>query len=260
MAIEFVDLLDSFNQKYDNATSGLTADNAQDAIDELAADLAGFSGDMAISTQVDQLTVAAAVNTLYVVTTGATNGTCTVNLPTPTSAGARLGVIFHAENTDTDKVVISPAASDEIDGSTANIELTAPGEYLYLRADGDGTNWYTYSSTSSGYFMSGFYPGAPAASAKMMVHVFPVAVDVPSGMTGSQGTAETAATAQTDFDVQKNGVSAGTMRFAAAATTATFIMATATSFSPGDKLQLIAPATPDSTLADIAWSFKGTKT
>lgn len=32
-----IDLLDSANQKYDNTTSGLTATNAQDAIDELAA-------------------------------------------------------------------------------------------------------------------------------------------------------------------------------------------------------------------------------
>lgn len=34
---EWVDLLDSENQKYDNTTSGLTATNAKDAIDELAA-------------------------------------------------------------------------------------------------------------------------------------------------------------------------------------------------------------------------------
>jgi len=31
-----IDLLDSANQKYDNTTSGLTATNAQGAIDELA--------------------------------------------------------------------------------------------------------------------------------------------------------------------------------------------------------------------------------
>lgn len=111
----------------------------------------------------------------------------------------------------------------------------------------------------SDYYVAGFYPGEPDASAKMMVHVFPYAVQLPSGMTDSQGAAETAATAQTDFDVQKNGISVGTMRFASSGTTATFSLAVAQNFSAGDKLQLIAPGTPDTTLADISWSFKTTK-
>jgi hypothetical protein len=107
------------------------------------------------------------------------------------------------------------------------------------------------------YFTSGFFPGAGVASATMLVHVFAEAVDFPSGLTASQGTAETAATAQTDYDIQKNGASVGTMRFAAAASTATFIMASATSFAAGDKLQLIAPGTLDSTLADVSMTLRG---
>jgi hypothetical protein len=41
---EWVDLLDSVNQKYDNQTSGLTADNAQDAIDEVVAEGGDVTG------------------------------------------------------------------------------------------------------------------------------------------------------------------------------------------------------------------------
>ena len=75
---------------------------------------------------------------------------------------------------------------------------------------------------------------------------------------GSQGTAGTAATAMATFEVQKNGVNVGTMVFAAAATTATFTMASATTFNAGDVLTLVAPAVPDATLANLAWTFMGT--
>ncbi|MEA3242332.1 MAG: hypothetical protein U9Q19_02690 [Pseudomonadota bacterium] len=109
------------------------------------------------------------------------------------------------------------------------------------------------------YFVSGFLPGKPAVSAISLVHVFAVATSFPSGLTGSQATGEAAATAQTDFDVQKNGVSVGTIRFAAAGTTATFIMASTTAFAIGDKMQIIAPGTQDATLSDVAITLNGTR-
>jgi len=53
-------------------------------------------------------------------------------------------------------------------------------------------------------------------------------------------------------------VNVGTMVFAAAATTATFAMTSPTTFSAGDVLTLVAPAVPDTTLANLAWTFMGT--
>jgi len=55
-----------------------------------------------------------------------------------------------------------------------------------------------------------------------------------------------------------NGMNVGTMVFAAAATTATFAMTSATTFNAGDVLTLVAPAVPDATLANLAWTFMGT--
>jgi hypothetical protein len=88
---------------------------------------------------------------------------------------------------------------------------------------------------------------------------FPRTVVFPAGLTNSQGVAGTAATAQTDFDIKKNGSSVGTMRFAAAGTTASFIMASQTSFAAGDILTLVAPASPDATLANIGFALAGTR-
>jgi hypothetical protein len=68
-----------------------------------------------------------------------------------------------------------------------------------------------------------------------------------------------AATAPTDIDIKVNGVSKGTVRFAAAATTATFLFATQVVLAAGDALTLIAPASADATLANIAITLAGTR-
>jgi hypothetical protein len=47
------------------------------------------------------------------------------------------------------------------------------------------------------------------------------------------------------------------MAFAGAAT-ATFTMTAASTFIAGDVLTIAAPATPDATLANLAWTLSGT--
>jgi hypothetical protein len=109
------------------------------------------------------------------------------------------------------------------------------------------------------YDVGGFFPGVPTASVLVLLYKFPRQVVFPSGLTNSSGVAVTAATAQTDFNIVKNGSSVGTMRFAAAGTAATFIMASSTTFAVGDVLKVIAPASPDATLANIGFSLAGTR-
>ena len=105
---------------------------------------------------------------------------------------------------------------------------------------------------------SGYKPGQPAAD-EVILRV-PVArrTQLKIDLAGSQASAGTAATAQTDFDIQRNGTSFATMRFATGATTATFIAASETVLEPGDLLSVVAPATPDATLADVGYSLAGT--
>ena len=74
-------------------------------------------------------------------------------------------------------------------------------------------------------------------------------------ITGSQCSAETAATAQTDFLITVNGVTKGTLRFAASGTTCTVQSATPTSIAIGDVIRLIGPATPDATLAFVSFTI-----
>jgi hypothetical protein len=99
--------------------------------------------------------------------------------------------------------------------------------------------------------------GTPAASEVLLRAVIARKMRFAAALAGSVGYAGTAATATTDLDVRKNGTSFGTIRFPAASSTATFIAATATVFDPGDRLEVVAPASPDATLGDIMVTLAG---
>ena len=77
-------------------------------------------------------------------------------------------------------------------------------------------------------------------------------------MTGSVVKAKTAATAQADFDLQKNGVSVGTVRFAAAGTVASYVSIAGFTMVSGDHLELVAPGSPDATLANLFFTLEAT--
>jgi hypothetical protein len=109
------------------------------------------------------------------------------------------------------------------------------------------------------YDIAGFYPGVPGSSALLLRFVAPRALTLPQSLTGSQASAGAAATAQTDIGIEVNDISKGTVRFAAAATTATFIFSTEVALAAGDVLTLIAPASADATLANIAITLAGTR-
>lgn len=140
-----------------------------------------------------------------------------------------------------------------------------PGWRAYVVGDSE----YFYEETSweppegsggaSPYDVGMMIVGVPEADFVCLRNVFPREVIFPAGLTLSQGVADVAATGDTDFDIQRNGVSVGTMTFASAATTATFDMASETVFDPGDVLTVIAPSSPDATLSDISFTLAGTR-
>jgi hypothetical protein len=82
---------------------------------------------------------------------------------------------------------------------------------------------------------------------------------MPVSLTNSSIQAETAANATTTFDIKKNGSSVGSFQFAGAATVATFTFSTETKWSASakDSFEVIAPTTPDTTLADIHGTILG---
>jgi Putative phage tail protein len=162
-----------------------------------------------------------------------------------------------------------------IDGAVGRFPYPASlvGQTIYLKflsanLVGGGTqelsavSAYSYTVTGAGRsptsVVTGSFNGAPTASLVLQRYIFTDAVTFPAGLAGSRASAGDGATATTSFAIARNGTAVGTMDFAAGATTASFTMATATSFAAGDVLTLTAPAAPDATLADLAWTFQGT--
>src|SRR5438874_9556745 len=120
----------------------------------------------------------------------------------------------------------------------------------------------SYSLTGDGAiqgpaYVAGSWPGSPAAAQSIERYIFATAVTFPAGLAGSYGACGTAATAATTFTIAKNGSAVGTMDFAAGMSAASFAMGSATTFAAGDVLTIAAPATPDATLANLAWTLAG---
>jgi hypothetical protein len=123
---------------------------------------------------------------------------------------------------------------------------------------------YTYTITGSGKAsvattVSGSFTGPMTANLVVQRYVFAGTVMFPAGLTGSQGTAGVAATSTATYSIRKNSSSVGTMVFAAGAATATFAMPSATTFMAGDILTVVEPASPDATLANLAWTLVGSQ-
>lgn len=139
----------------------------------------------------------------------------------------------------------------------------ADEDAYYKYSDGSPGSWDLLDigggASSQPYDIGAQIPSSPSASLVMLRYKFPRTVVFPASLTDSQGTAGTAATAQTDFDIRRNGVSVGTMRFAAAGTSASFIAASQQTYNAGDILTVIAPASPDATLAGVSFVLAGTR-
>ncbi|HKS89305.1 MAG TPA: hypothetical protein VJR70_07700, partial [Stellaceae bacterium] len=107
--------------------------------------------------------------------------------------------------------------------------------------------------------VSGSWSGSPTANQVVERYIFAAPVTFLAGLSGSFGAAGTAATAAAGFAIEKNGTAVGAMNFAAGATGATFTMTAATAFVAGDVLTIVAPATPDATLANLTWTLVGSQ-
>ncbi len=149
-------------------------------------------------------------------------------------------------------------------GQTIYVKL--PGFNLFGQALQDlaGLTPTSYALTGGGAvtapaYVSGSWSGSPGANQVVERYIFATPVTFPAGLAGSYGTAGTAATAAASFAIDKNGAAVGTMAFAAGATSASFAMASATRFAGGDVLTIVAPASPDATLANLAWTLAGSQ-
>jgi len=112
---------------------------------------------------------------------------------------------------------------------------------------------------NSAYDVGGAYNGVPTSSLVLMRLPFVRTIVFPSGMADSKMVAGTAATAETVFSIKIDGVEFATATFAISGTVATFACASDQEFVAGEVLTIVAPASPDATLADLGWLLAGTR-
>ena len=144
---------------------------------------------------------------------------------------------------------------------TAARTSTTGGVYASLDARLEAIEAATTTPVSQPFDVHTFFPGIPTTLAKLYRGKLARAVTFPADFANAQFSASANATASTVFDIQKNGSSIGSCTIAAGSTTPTFASSggAAQTFAAGDLLSIIAPATPDTTLADPALTLAGTR-
>lgn len=128
-----------------------------------------------------------------------------------------------------------------------------PGQVLTTDPSGNPV----WTDADGGRFdLSVFVQGEPQDGELVFRHVFAGPVTFRASLPGSRSSAGVASTGSVAFSIQKNGAEFGTITFAASATGA-FAAASNTSFDDGDVLTIIAPASQDTTLADVSIALSG---
>jgi len=110
------------------------------------------------------------------------------------------------------------------------------------------------------YDMFIYRPDQAPAGATIVLYTFTRGVVFPNNFSGASGSVEANPTAVYACDIQRNGTSIGTLSVSTTgAVTFTTAGATTESFVAGDKLQIIAPAGVDATLAGLSFTLVGTR-
>lgn len=134
--------------------------------------------------------------------------------------------------------------------------IYSDGTDMILRAGAGGS-----PSTSAPYDFTMFFGGIPTPTAtnELLRIPFTRAVDFPINLPNSKGEAKVSASASTTFTFKKNGVAFATANFAIAATSATFVCASTTSFVAGDIFTCDAPGSADASLSNVGFSLATTR-
>lgn len=102
-----------------------------------------------------------------------------------------------------------------------------------------------------------YWPDTPSASEQILLHAVVLPAQFPAGMADSRAVLDTSATASTTYSVALNGVERATITFPAASLLGAITCPAAWQANPGDRLEIIAPATADSTISGIAITLLG---
>ena len=147
-------------------------------------------------------------------------------------------------------------------GSTTVSVPAGAGQLLHTTGNTDGLRAVAPAAQAGGaapFDIALYFPGQPEAAERLLKLEVARGFSLPADLAGSRGHADTAATAEAVCTILKNGVAVGSITFAAGSPDAAFSLAGGLTLVPGDRLELVAPATQDTTLAGLALTLIGTR-
>lgn len=139
----------------------------------------------------------------------------------------------------------------------ADLAIAAPADKQLLQYDAATGKWKNVTVAKL-YQPHSYLPGKPEADDVLLSVKAGVNASFPEHFAGSYATADVAATAQTVCIVKKDAAQVGTVTFAAGATVGTFVAAGGVTLPLGTRLTIVAPTTPDATLAGVGFTLAGT--
>jgi len=105
------------------------------------------------------------------------------------------------------------------------------------------------------FYLAFYAPGCYISDQVVLSIQLPTGVILPVNAVGSSANDVINASASAVFSITKNGTQIGTLTFVLGSATGTFAIASPVTFNVGDILQIVAPASPDATLAGTSVSF-----
>jgi hypothetical protein len=187
------------------------------------------------------------LDTGVVTVQGATGATVAV-------AGGTRALIF---NDGTDQKLIAVSAGVTTLAGLTDILLTGLADWEQLVYDATYGVWVNEPIP---YILGIYIPQVVIDAELILSHVFDRDVTFPSGLTGSVGYANVLPTDTDQWLIRKNGGNIGTVNFTIASSAISFTFGSPTSFTSGDRLELVADYPSDATLAGVALTFRGTRT
>lgn len=148
---------------------------------------------------------------------------------------------------DPSKFYLNDLADVHVDSATANQNLT----YDLAKAE-----WFNQDQP---YYIGGIYNGKPAANLTLLRIPFPCPVQFETNFGNSQFIVDVSPTNEAVFTFYKNEAAIATLTIATGETAGTFTLAGGIKFATGEILKLKAPASQDTTMADIGFTLMGVR-
>jgi hypothetical protein len=178
-------------------------------------------------------------------------------------AGNTIANIFGGTFSSNSLIVDNHTEAENVVTLINRVNGTTPGEItglvytnLNIEITGGTNAGAVVLPYEAGYYFEGI---VLAANALKALHVVTQDVTFASGV-ASEAYANIVSIAEQIYDLQKNGVSFGSVTFAIGTNIGTVTIGASTTFAKGDRLEVFGPAAPDGTLDQISITLTGSIT